>query len=124
IIAKFDDVRVERAAEDPRLRMRRAATFEDRIIEEHSACAKSLIPRKQTTKAVHLSRVWLVERRHRYQRKHLDSAYGLIYLRRKIAQTISSAVRRKTDYNRILQANIDRINIENKLGASLFEPVA
>src|SRR5207249_3450254 len=74
IIAKFDDVRVKRAAKYPRLGMRRSATVEDRIVEEHPARAKSLIPRKQTTKAVHLSCVRLVERRHRYQRQHLDSA--------------------------------------------------
>src|SRR5436305_2442375 len=67
IIAKSDDVRVECAAEYPRLGMRRPATFEDRIIEEHSARAKSLIPRKQTTKAIYHCCVRLVKRRHRYQ---------------------------------------------------------
>src|ERR1051326_4708350 len=74
IIAKFDDVRVERATEDPGFGMRRAAPCEDRIIEEHAAGAKSLIARKQATKTIHVSCVWLVKRSHSNERQHFDLA--------------------------------------------------
>ena len=41
--------------------MRRAAACKNRSIEKHSASAKSLIARKQTTKAVELCRIWSIK---------------------------------------------------------------
>ena len=45
-IVKIYDVGVQRAAKDPCLAVRRAAAFEDAIIEEHAASAKTLVVRK------------------------------------------------------------------------------
>src|SRR5262249_45964497 len=74
IVRKVDDIRIERAAKDPGLRMRRAASLENRIIEKDASCAKALVTRKETPETLERSRSGAtVKRRHRHERKHLKA---------------------------------------------------
>src|SRR5713226_10264003 len=63
LIAKVHHIRIEGAAKNPGLGMRRPAPFENTIIEEHAPRAIALIERKQTTEAFQPGRLRHVESR-------------------------------------------------------------
>src|SRR6266851_7572203 len=73
LIAKVHHIRVEGAAENPGLGMRRPAPFENTIIEEHAPRAKALPARKQTTEAFQASRFRRVETCRCNQRQHFNA---------------------------------------------------
>src|SRR5712692_3717900 len=72
LIAQVHDIRIECAAKDPGLGMRRPAPFEDTIIEEHAARAKTLTVRKQTTKAFQPGSLRRIETRRGDKRQHFN----------------------------------------------------
>src|SRR5215471_13859072 len=72
LVLQVDSLSVQRAAKNPCLGVRRSTTFENEIVEENTARAKSLIAREQTTESFELRCILSKKAGNRRQRKHLD----------------------------------------------------
>src|SRR4051794_1908051 len=61
VITQSDNLGIESAAKDPGFCVGRPTSLKNEIIEEYAARAKTLIPRKQTTKSFKLCRILRIE---------------------------------------------------------------
>src|SRR5437660_12517952 len=75
-VTEVDNLGVKRAAKNPCLGVCRSTTFENEVVEQNTARAKSLIAREQTTESFELRCTRLIKAGHCRQGKHLDFSKG------------------------------------------------